>query len=282
MTRGSQPAGSPGQSCTGTCSGLSGFQQVPPCSLVKLGSKATRQERWPPLGVIQSFPAPQHLPGSPQSLQVGGPCSKRAPAQIHQDPQDTCCHLHADLLRAGLDGGPGHGLPRGSHLHLLWGCRGGLSKCFESSSDCGTCDPLWPLLGPVLMALSLPAGTGKVPYQFTTLGQATTEFSKPLDGSGLFKNNPGTHLFCITPLFSPTAGQLGHPTGLSATSSVSWPLPSPQRPLAEYACPPRPILAYSPRIIPAAQAGLLDHTLPHPHPHLSHGWPGVFFLGTEK
>uniref|UniRef100_A0A8C2PCH5 Tripartite motif-containing protein 29 n=1 Tax=Capra hircus TaxID=9925 RepID=A0A8C2PCH5_CAPHI len=34
-------------------------------------------------------------------------------------------------------------------------------------------------------------GTGKVPYQFTTLGQATTEFSKPLDGSGLFKNNPG-------------------------------------------------------------------------------------------
>lgn len=121
MTRGSQPAGSPGQSCIGTCSGLSGFQQVPPFSLAKLGSKATRQERWPPLGVIQSLPAPRHLPGGPQCLQVGGPCSNRAPAQIHRGPQDTCCHLHADLLRTGLDGGPGRGLPRGSHLHLLWG-----------------------------------------------------------------------------------------------------------------------------------------------------------------
>lgn len=56
------------------------------------------------------------------------------------------------------------------------------------------------------MALSLLAGTGKVPYQFTTLGQATTEFSKPLDGSGLFKNNPGTRLFCITSLFLPQQG----------------------------------------------------------------------------
>lgn len=115
------------------------------------------------------------------------------------------------------------------------------------------------------MALSLLAGTGKVPYQFTTLGQATTEFSKPLDGSGLFKNNPGTRLFCITPLFSPTAGQLGHPTGLSATSRVSWSLPSPQSPLAEDACPPA-ILAYPPQIIPAVQAGPLDHTPPHPIP----------------
>lgn len=43
----------------------------------------------------------------------------------------------------------------------------------------------------LLMPLSLPAGTGKVPYQFTSLGQATTEFSKPLDTSGLFKNHPG-------------------------------------------------------------------------------------------
>lgn len=115
------------------------------------------------------------------------------------------------------------------------------------------------------MALSLLAGTGKVPYQFTTLGQATTEFSKPLDGSGLFKNNPGTRLFCITSLFSPTAGQLGYPMGLSATSRVSWSLPSPQSPLAEDACPPT-ILAYLPRILPAVQAGLLDHTPPHPIP----------------
>lgn len=46
----------------------------------------------------------------------------------------------------------------------------------------------------LLTPLSLPAGTGKAPYQFTTLGQATAEFSKPLDRSGLFKNNPGTHL----------------------------------------------------------------------------------------
>lgn len=226
---------------SGTCSGLSGLQQVLPCSLVKLGSKATRQERWPPLGVIQSFPAPQGLPGGPQSLQVGGPCSRRAPPQTRQDPRDACCHLHADLLRTGLDGGPGHELPRGSQLHLLGGREaGGLSERFESSSARRAGDPLWPLLGPVLMALSLLAGTGKVPYQFTTLGQATTEFSKPLDGSGLFKNNPGTHLFCITPLFSPIAGQLGHPTGLSATSRVSWSLPSPQSPLAEDACPTPP------------------------------------------
>ena len=144
MTRGSQTAGSPGQGCDGTCSGLSGFQQVLPCSLVKRGSKATKQERWPPLGVIQSFPAPQHLPGGPQSLQVRGPCSRRAPPQIHQDPWDTCCHLHADLLRTGLDGGPGHGLPSGSHLHLLWGCWGGLSEHFKSSSARRTGDPSGP------------------------------------------------------------------------------------------------------------------------------------------
>ena len=49
---------------------------------------------------------------------------------------------------------------------------------------------------------SLPAGTGRVPYQFTTLGQAITEFSKPLDVSGLFKYRPGTCLFDIPPAFS--------------------------------------------------------------------------------
>lgn len=72
---------------SGTCSGLSGLQQVLPCSLVrKLGSKATRQERWPHLGVIQSFPAPQGLPGGPQSLQVGDLAPRRAPPQTHQTP----------------------------------------------------------------------------------------------------------------------------------------------------------------------------------------------------
>lgn len=54
-----------------------------------------------------------------------------------------------------------------------------------------------------LTPLSLPAGTGKAPYQFTTLGQATAEFSKPLDRSGLFKNNPGTCLLPILPLPQP-------------------------------------------------------------------------------
>lgn len=48
----------------------------------------------------------------------------------------------------------------------------------------------------LLTPLSLPAGTGNGPYQFTSLGQATAEFSKPLDRSGLFKNNPGT---CLLP-----------------------------------------------------------------------------------
>ncbi|XP_036884434.1 tripartite motif-containing protein 29 isoform X4 [Sturnira hondurensis] len=40
-------------------------------------------------------------------------------------------------------------------------------------------------------SFSLKAGTEKFPYQFTTLGQATTEFSKPLDSNGLFKNHSG-------------------------------------------------------------------------------------------
>lgn len=84
------------------------------------------------------------------------------------------------------------------------------------------CDSRWPLpdQGVLLMPLSLPAGSGKAPYQFTTLGQATTEFSKPLDGSGRFKNNPGTGL-CSLPFSLPQQGRwdtlwgslplLGHP-----------------------------------------------------------------------
>ena len=86
-------------------------------------------------------------------------------------------------------------------------------------------------------------------------------------GPSIIIHLPSEYYFVIkvTSLFSPTAGQLGYPLGLSATSRVSWSLPSPQSPLAEDACPPT-ILAYLPRILPAVQAGLLDHTPPHPIP----------------
>lgn len=96
--------------------------------------------------------------------------------------------------------------------------------------------PSGPSWDQPLMPLSLPAGTRKVPYQFTTLGQATTEVSKPLDGSGLFKNNPGTCLFSL-PFSLPQQGRwdflwgslplLGHPGPSSPESPGRGMQPSP-------------------------------------------------------
>ncbi|XP_014596785.1 tripartite motif-containing protein 29 isoform X2 [Equus przewalskii] len=71
----------------------------------------------------------------------------------------------------------------------LYGTKGNYtSRVWEYSSTIQNSDDLPAVQGSSSFSLK---GTGKVPYQFTTLGQATTEFSKPLDGSGLFKNNPG-------------------------------------------------------------------------------------------
>lgn len=133
----------------------------------------------------------------------------------------------------------------------------------------------------LLMPLSLPAGTGKVPYQFTTLGQATTEFSKPLDTSGLFKNNPGTCLFLIPPLSLPQwAG--GILWGFTATSTVFWFL-LPRAPWNKDGCSTAMPGSPSPGLLPAAQGWLPGS--PSPIPILTSfmaGWHGIFFPGMEK
>ncbi|XP_077914995.1 tripartite motif-containing protein 29 isoform X5 [Halichoerus grypus] len=76
------------------------------------------------------------------------------------------------------------------NFNNLYGTKGNYSsRVWEYSSTIQNSDE-----GPAVQgssSFSLKAGTGKAPYQFTTLGQATREFSKPLDGSGRLKNNPG-------------------------------------------------------------------------------------------
>ncbi|XP_023382015.1 tripartite motif-containing protein 29 isoform X1 [Pteropus vampyrus] len=76
------------------------------------------------------------------------------------------------------------------NFNNLYGTKGNYtSRVWEYSSTMQSSDDLPTVQGS--SSFSLKAGTGKVPYQFTSLGQATTEFSKPLDTSGLFKNHPG-------------------------------------------------------------------------------------------
>ncbi|XP_040586030.1 tripartite motif-containing protein 29 isoform X2 [Mesocricetus auratus] len=71
----------------------------------------------------------------------------------------------------------------------LYGTKGNYtSRVWEYSSTVQNSEDLPTVPGNSSFSLK---GTGKAPYQFTTLGQATAEFSKPLDRSGLFKNNPG-------------------------------------------------------------------------------------------
>ncbi|XP_021552154.1 tripartite motif-containing protein 29 isoform X1 [Neomonachus schauinslandi] len=78
------------------------------------------------------------------------------------------------------------------NFNNLYGTKGNYSsRVWEYSSTIQNSDE-----GPAVQgssSFSLKAGARKTPYQFTTLGQPwkTTEFSKPLDGSGRFKNNPG-------------------------------------------------------------------------------------------
>ncbi|XDA84211.1 hypothetical protein R6Z07M_014019 [Ovis aries] len=81
-------------------------------------------------------------------------------------------------------------LSKEKNFSNLYGTKGNYtSRVWEYSSTIQSSDDM-PAVQAGSSSFSLK-GTGKVPYQFTTLGQATTEFSKPLDGSGLFKNNPG-------------------------------------------------------------------------------------------
>ncbi|XP_051012214.1 tripartite motif-containing protein 29 isoform X1 [Acomys russatus] len=76
------------------------------------------------------------------------------------------------------------------NFNNLYGTKGNYtSRVWEYSSTVHNSEDLPTVQGN--SSFSLKAGTGKAPYQFTSLGQATAEFSKPLDRSGLFKNNPG-------------------------------------------------------------------------------------------
>ncbi|XP_037063472.1 tripartite motif-containing protein 29 isoform X2 [Peromyscus leucopus] len=75
------------------------------------------------------------------------------------------------------------------NFNNLYGTKGNYtSRVWEYSSTVQNSEDLPTVQGNSSFSLK---GTGKTPYQFTTLGQATAEFSKPLDRSGLFKNNPG-------------------------------------------------------------------------------------------
>ncbi|XP_021492594.1 tripartite motif-containing protein 29 isoform X1 [Meriones unguiculatus] len=76
------------------------------------------------------------------------------------------------------------------NFNNLYGTKGNYtSRVWEYSSTVQNSEDLPIAQGN--SSFSLKAGTGNGPYQFTSLGQATAEFSKPLDRSGLFKNNPG-------------------------------------------------------------------------------------------
>ncbi|XP_076780925.1 tripartite motif-containing protein 29 isoform X2 [Arvicanthis niloticus] len=75
------------------------------------------------------------------------------------------------------------------NFNNLYGTKGNYtSRVWEYSSTIQNSEDMPTVQGNSSFSLK---GTGKAPYQFTTLGQATAEFSKPLDRSGLFKNNPG-------------------------------------------------------------------------------------------
>jgi hypothetical protein len=113
-------------------------------------------------------------------------------------------------------------------------------------------------------SLSLPAGTGKGPCQFSTLGQASAEFSKPLDRSGLFKNNPGTSRFPHLPFPLPQQGRWDILWGLSATSRVSWSL-LPRAPWGEMHVPySRHPGSFYLDFCLLPEAGLLGHPAPIP------------------
>ncbi|XP_062949975.1 tripartite motif-containing protein 29 isoform X2 [Cynocephalus volans] len=101
------------------------------------------------------------------------------------------------------------------NFNNLYGTKGNYtSRVWEYSSSIQNSDDLPAVQGSSSFSLK---GTGKAPYQFTTLGQATAEFSKPLDHSGLFKNNPGypSLIRSQTPKAQPQSWKSGKQTLLS-------------------------------------------------------------------
>ncbi|XP_053450945.1 tripartite motif-containing protein 29 isoform X2 [Nycticebus coucang] len=98
----------------------------------------------------------------------------------------------------------------------LYGTKGNYtSRVWEYSSTIQSSDNDLPAVqGSSSFSLK---GPGKTPYQFTILGQATAEFSKPLDRSGLFKNNPGypSLMRSQTPKAQPQTWKSGKQTLLS-------------------------------------------------------------------
>uniref|UniRef100_K7E3T3 Tripartite motif-containing protein 29 n=1 Tax=Monodelphis domestica TaxID=13616 RepID=K7E3T3_MONDO len=74
------------------------------------------------------------------------------------------------------------------NFNNLYGTKGNYtSRVWEYSSSIQSSDDLPAVQGSSSFSLK---GIGKVPYHFTTRGQASTEFSKQLDG-GLFNSNTG-------------------------------------------------------------------------------------------
>lgn len=127
-----------------------------------------------------------------------------------------------------------------------------------------------------LMPLSLPAGTGKSPYQFTTLRQATAQLSKPLDGSGLFKNDPGTCPLSVHPLCSPTAGQVAHLAWGNSLPLLGVLVALFRAPWKRDAHPHPPHPA--PSVCTSACCTRLGHPPHRTRPPLSHGWHRVLAL----
>ncbi|XP_073922635.1 tripartite motif-containing protein 29 isoform X1 [Castor canadensis] len=102
------------------------------------------------------------------------------------------------------------------NFNNLYGTKGNYtSRVWEYSSTIQNSDDLPAVQGS--SSFSLKAGTGKGPCQFSTLGQASAEFSKPLDRSGLFKNNPGypSLMRSQTPKAQPQTWKSGKQTLLS-------------------------------------------------------------------
>ncbi|XP_073922636.1 tripartite motif-containing protein 29 isoform X2 [Castor canadensis] len=101
------------------------------------------------------------------------------------------------------------------NFNNLYGTKGNYtSRVWEYSSTIQNSDDLPAVQGSSSFSLK---GTGKGPCQFSTLGQASAEFSKPLDRSGLFKNNPGypSLMRSQTPKAQPQTWKSGKQTLLS-------------------------------------------------------------------
>ncbi|XP_068926149.1 tripartite motif-containing protein 29 isoform X1 [Petaurus breviceps papuanus] len=99
------------------------------------------------------------------------------------------------------------------NFNNLYGTKGNYtSRVWEYSSSIQSSDDLPVVQGS--SSFSLKAGSGKVPYQFTTLGQASTEFSKQLDG-GLFNTGYPSIIRSQSPKAQPQTWKSGKQTLLS-------------------------------------------------------------------